>query len=189
MSHERHLLWVVFETSSRRHIKDVFLEMYSRRLKNVSKKTSFWRCIWEFSKMSQERHLLRCIWDVSKMCLSTKTWLRCLRDVLCRLGKEKETSYRMNQGSNFLQAVLAVKTALEIKIFLVPVNWSLQHQSRWSSYPPWRSQDCLFPLTKWIRTVEFGVLAIKKTSVRSLQIGLYSVFLSVPIKHVHEKEK
>ena len=42
---------------------------------------------------------------------------------------------------------------------------------------------------KWIRTVECGILAIKKTSAKTFQIELYSVFLSVPIKHVQEKEK
>ena len=42
---------------------------------------------------------------------------------------------------------------------------------------------------KWIRTVECGILTIKKTSVKTLQIGLYSVFLNVPIKHDQEKEK
>ena len=39
-----------------------------------------------------------------------------------------------------------------------------------------------------IRTAEYGILVIKKTSVKTLQI-LYSVFLNVPIKHVQEKEK
>ena len=37
--------------------------------------------------------------------------------------------------------------------------------------------------------MECGILAIKKTSVKSLQIGLYSVFLNMPIKHVKEKKK
>ena len=37
--------------------------------------------------------------------------------------------------------------------------------------------------------MECGILAIKKTSVKTLQIGLYSVFLNFPIKHVQEKEK
>ena len=40
-----------------------------------------------------------------------------------------------------------------------------------------------------IRTAEYGILVIKKTSVKTLQILLYSVFLNVPIKHVQEKEK
>ena len=40
-----------------------------------------------------------------------------------------------------------------------------------------------------ISAVECGILAIKKTSVKTLQIRLYSVFLNVPIKHVQEKEK
>ena len=41
---------------------------------------------------------------------------------------------------------------------------------------------------KWIRTVECGILAIKKTSVKTLQIGLYSVILNVLIKNVQEKD-
>ena len=36
---------------------------------------------------------------------------------------------------------------------------------------------------------EFGILAIKKTSVKTLQIRLYLVFLNVPTKYVQEKEK
>ena len=40
-----------------------------------------------------------------------------------------------------------------------------------------------------IRTVECGILTIKKTSVKTVQIGLYSAFLQVPIKHAQEKEK
>ena len=37
--------------------------------------------------------------------------------------------------------------------------------------------------------VEFWRLKVKKTSVKTLEIGLYSVFLNLPIKHVQEKEK
>ena len=33
--------------------------------------------------------------------------------------------------------------------------------------------------------MEFGILAIKKTSVKTVQIELYSVFFNVSIKHVH----
>ena len=32
-------------------------------------------------------------------------------------------------------------------------------------------------------------MAIKKSSVKTLQIGLHSVFSNVPIKHIQEKEK
>ena len=53
------------------------------------------------------------------------------------------------------------------------------HDGRKMTFSLWR---------KWIRTVECGILAIKKFG-KSLQIGLQSVFLNVPIKHVHEKEK
>ena len=37
--------------------------------------------------------------------------------------------------------------------------------------------------------MEYGILAIKKTSVKTLQIRLYLVFLNVPTKYVQEKEK
>ena len=37
--------------------------------------------------------------------------------------------------------------------------------------------------------MEFRILAIKKTSMKTLQLGLHSVFLNVSIKHVQEKEK
>ena len=40
-----------------------------------------------------------------------------------------------------------------------------------------------------IRNVECKILAIEKSSVKILQIGLHSVFSNVPIKHVQEKEK
>ena len=56
----------VFETSQRRHGKDIFFEICSRRLKDVTQKTSFLRCIWDVLKTSQKRHLF---WDVSERCL------------------------------------------------------------------------------------------------------------------------
>ena len=37
--------------------------------------------------------------------------------------------------------------------------------------------------------MECEILGIEKTSVKTLQIGLHSVFLNVPIKHVQEKGK
>ena len=40
-----------------------------------------------------------------------------------------------------------------------------------------------------IRTVECGILVIKKTSVKTLKIELYSLFLNMPIKHLKRKEK
>ena len=54
------------ETSQRRHGKDIFFEIYSRRLKDVTQKTSFLRCFWDVLKTSQKRHLS---WDVSEMSL------------------------------------------------------------------------------------------------------------------------
>ena len=78
---------------------------------------------------------------------------------------------------------------LKIKILLVPVNWSLWHRSRRSSYLPRWSQDCLSLWGKLIKTVWCGILAIKKFFVKTLEIGLYSVFFNLPIKYVQEKEK
>ena len=40
-----------------------------------------------------------------------------------------------------------------------------------------------------ITTVECEILKVKKTSVKTIQMGLYSVFLNVPMKYVQEKEK
>ena len=37
--------------------------------------------------------------------------------------------------------------------------------------------------------MECEILGIKKTSMKTIQIGLQSVFLNVPIKHVQEIEK
>ena len=42
---------------------------------------------------------------------------------------------------------------------------------------------------KWIRAVECGILAIKKKIVKTLQIGLHSVFLNLPIKHLQEMKR
>ena len=60
-SRKRHLFWDIFETS---------YEIFLRRLKDVTKKTSFLRCFWEDSEIS----------------LSMEIWLRSLRDISCRLG-------------------------------------------------------------------------------------------------------
>ena len=56
----------VFETSQRRHGKDIFFEMYLRRLKDVTKKTSFLRYFWDVLKTPKKRHLF---WDVSERTL------------------------------------------------------------------------------------------------------------------------
>ena len=56
----------VFERSQRRDGKDIFFEICSRRLKDVTQKTSFLRCFWDVLKTSQKRHLF---WDFSKRSL------------------------------------------------------------------------------------------------------------------------
>ena len=72
---------------------------------------------------------------------------------------------------------------------LLPVNWSLWHQSRQSNYLPQWSLCIAYSLwPKWIRTVECGILVIKK-SVKTLLIELHSVFLNVPIKQKKRKKK
>ena len=79
-------------------------------------------------------------------------------------------------------------TVLKINNLLVPVSWSLRHRSggRATYHDGHKIAFSLGP--KWIRTVECTILAIKKTSVKTLQIGLYSVILNVPIKNVREKD-
>ena len=47
----------VFETSQRRHGKDIFFEIYSRRLRDVTEKVSFLRYTRDVLKTSQKRHL------------------------------------------------------------------------------------------------------------------------------------
>ena len=78
---------------------------------------------------------------------------------------------------------------LEIKILLVLVNWLLDTDpDGQATYHD--GHKIAFSLSrKWIRTVECGILAIKKTSAKTLQVELYSDLLSVPIKHVQENEK
>ena len=61
-----------------------------------------------------------------------------------------------------------------------PGGQDTYYNSHKSAFSFWR---------KWIGTPECGILAIKKTSVKILQVELYSDFLSVSIKHVQEKEK
>ena len=78
-------------------------EMFLRRLRDFTEKTSFMRCARDVLKTSHKRHLfemylrrlkdvtkktslLRCFWEVSEISLSMEIWLRSLRDISCRLG-------------------------------------------------------------------------------------------------------
>ena len=78
MAPKIHLFWYEFATSQRCHVKDVFLEMYSIRRKNVSKRHLSWDAF-EASQRRRKKDVffetyLRCLKDVSK-----KTpFLRCL---------------------------------------------------------------------------------------------------------------
>ena len=68
---KRFISWVFLTVPrQRRYTKDIFFEMLLRGLKDVTKKTS----------------LLRCLWEVSEISLSMEIWLRSLRDISCRLG-------------------------------------------------------------------------------------------------------
>ena len=52
----------VLQMSQRRHEKNIFFEICSRSLKDVTQKISFLRCFWDVSKTSQKRYFfLRCI--------------------------------------------------------------------------------------------------------------------------------
>ena len=44
-----------------------------------------------------------------------------------------------------------------------------------------------FPFYKNELELEYGIVVIKKASVKTLQIGLYSVFSNVPIKHTRKR--
>ena len=87
------------------------------------------------------------------------------------------------------EEILLTVPVLKIKILLVPFNWSLRHRSMLSNYLPRRSQDCLFLWRKWIRTVDCGILAIKKLLWKPYKSDYIQSFLNVHIKHVQEKEK
>ena len=76
----------VFETFQRRHEKDIFLEICSRRLKDVIQKTFFLRCLWDVLKTSQKSRLFCDISERSLRCLSVEIWLRSLRDISYQLG-------------------------------------------------------------------------------------------------------
>ena len=64
------------------------------------------------------------------------------------LSNNSVTAIMIDSVTTFFTIILFITLEPKIKILLVPVNWSLRHQSSWSSCLPWQSQDCLFPLTK-----------------------------------------
>ena len=55
----------VFETSQRRHGKDIFFEICPRRLKDVTQKASFLKCFWDVLKAISFEMSLRGLWDIS----------------------------------------------------------------------------------------------------------------------------
>ena len=78
----------IFETSQRRHGIDIFIEICSRRVKDVTQKTSFLRCFWDVLKTPQKSNFfrdvsvrsLRCLsqgrsdWDLSETWVMTKSF-------------------------------------------------------------------------------------------------------------------
>ena len=67
-THQRSLRTDIFFEICSRHLteKNIFFEIHLRRVKDVTKKISFLRCIWDVLKTSQKRYLL---WDVSERSL------------------------------------------------------------------------------------------------------------------------
>ena len=55
----------IFETYQRRQRINIFFEICLRRLKDVTWKTSFLRCIWDVLEASQKRHLFWNIFETS----------------------------------------------------------------------------------------------------------------------------
>ena len=108
--------------SQRRHGKDIFLEIYLRRLKDVTQKTSFLRCFWEVLKTWQKRHLL---WDVSERCLRYVSQWRSDWDLseTSRAGWElsfdQDNHPKLLFGDNFPKQI---KNISEIN----KLNWELQ---------------------------------------------------------------
>ena len=73
-------------------------EICPRRPKDVTKKTSFLKCIWDVTKKTS---LLRCFWDVSEISLSMEIWLRSLRDISCWLGITQNIKRQFMEFMNF----------------------------------------------------------------------------------------
>ena len=96
-SENKHLFWDMFKTPERRHLKNIFSEMYLKRLKELTKKTSFLRCIWDVLKRSQKRHLFLDVFETPsrrlKKVVSFEMFLRGLWDVSLN-GDLFETSQR-----------------------------------------------------------------------------------------------
>ena len=85
---------------------------------------------------------------------------------------------------------VAVSAALKKKKFLCQLinRYNTDTGGQATSYH--NSHKIAFSLwQQWIRIVECGILVIKKTSAKTLQIKLYSVFLSVPISMYKKKKR
>ena len=80
-------------------------------------------------------------------------------------------------------------TVLKIKILLVPVNWSLWHNpvGQATYHDGHKIAFSLWP--RWIRTVECGILVIKKNFCKKFTNWIIFSLFNVPMKHVHKKEK
>ena len=98
-----------------RRLRDIFSEICSRRLKDVTQNTSFLRCLKDVTKKTSP---LRCFWEVSEISLSMEIWLKSLRDIYsCRLGvlrcgrdtDRKKRNIRTNTGEEWEEVVQIYK--------------------------------------------------------------------------------
>ena len=80
-------------------------------------------------------------------------------------------------------------TVLKIKMLLVPVSWLLWHNpgGQATYHDGHKIAFSLWP--RWIRTVECGILVIKKIFCKKFAIWMIFSLFNVPMKHVHKKEK
>ena len=80
---------------------------------------------------------------------------------------------------------------LKIQILLVPVNWSLRQPIQVVKLPTTtitRFKIAFSLWTKWIRTVECGILAIKKLMWTTLHKNYIQFFQTCPL-NTHKKKK
>ena len=114
--------------------------MYLRRLKDVTKKTSFLRCIWDVLKTSQKDIFLTCIWGV----LKTSQKRHLVWDIFeMPLRRHKKTSFSRcmwdalktsQKKPSFLRYIWdALKTSQKRRLFEDISYRSLRCLSQWRS--------------------------------------------------------
>ena len=78
-----------------------------------------------------------------------------------------------------------IVTALKIKIFLVPVNWSLRHQATYHD----GHKIAFFLWRKWIRTMECGLVTIKKLLWKLYKSDYIQSFQSAHQTHTRKSKR